>query len=79
MFKVTCNDGICQKVYVGARTAGDIFDATGKIVTGAVMVLPQHVGVDMRGPAEASAAANRRHALQRAGLLADDIIRGYRR
>lgn len=75
MFKTTCHDGMCHKVYVGARTAGEIFDASGKIVTGAVMVLPQHVGVDMRGAAEAAASSSCGDALMRARILADAIIR----
>lgn len=72
--KYTCHDGLCRKVYVGARTAGEVFDAAGNYVVGASLVLPQQVGVDMRADAERAAASGRQHTERRVHALADTIL-----
>lgn len=70
-----CYDGLCKPVYVGARTAGEIFTATGAYVTGAQLVRPENVGIDMKGMAERAAArAKERRANQTSSLL-DRILR----
>jgi hypothetical protein len=72
--RLTCHDGLCRKVYVGVRIAGDIFDSAGGYVVGASLVLPQQVGVDMRADAERAAASGRAHTERRVNALADAIL-----
>jgi hypothetical protein len=76
-YVIKCYDGTCKPVFVGARTAGEIIDPrTGAYVTGAQLVRPENVGIDMRGLAERAAARSRERHLQHTDDILDKILRG---
>jgi hypothetical protein len=70
-----CYSGLCKPVFVGARTAGEIFDVTGAYVTGAQLVRPEHVGIDMKGMAERAAARHLARQDQNTSNLFEKILR----